>query len=424
MTILISAFLAAGVVAVSPVQAGREVPREHPNEIGVELPTPTWCGDCLRLGISAAISGDLAILGDDGRRDGPPKAGILAMYRLVQGRWQPTEGIQAPLPCIGDAFGASIALDGDRLLVGSPGDPVGGPSGGRAWIYQHRDGRWQPEAVLAPVDPHPGLGYGWSVALRGDLAAVGSPSWDHDGNWDLGRVEIFRRSAHGWHREAVLDAPMQATSTRFGWAMAFTSDGQQLLIGAPGYDLPVDRAGAVFAARDVGDGYWALTGQLQRTDPRPLDRFGGAIGCTSSHAVIGIEGSDLVQRNAGAIAVANTSPDFRLTAEHVEPAETGGRLGARIAARHGLAAAWAGGVQTRDEGRGLVRIMRYSKGDFHPVLDLHGHADLPPIGAAIAVDGQQVLITAVVDEDGIPQPGRAWIVNPLQTPNAMSIGRP
>ena len=242
------------------------------------------------------------------------------------------------------------------------------------------------------------------------LAAVGSPSWDHDGSWDLGRVEIFRRTAGSWHRETVLEAPSQATSTRFGWALAFSSDGRQLLIGAPGFDLPVDRTGAVFAATHSGNGYWSISRQLQASEPGVLDRFGGAIGCTSSHAVIGMEGSDRGGRNAGAVAIAQTSPNFRLVAEHVEPARDGARLGSRIAARHGLVAVLAGGAQSPRGGRGLVRVMRYSKGDFHAVLDLQAHAGLPPIGAAIAVDNMQLLLTAIVDEDGVPEPGRAWVI--------------
>ncbi|MCH2160770.1 MAG: FG-GAP repeat protein [Phycisphaerales bacterium] len=420
MVIVCSVVLAAGAAIWSSPQPRQEVPRAHPDLAWVELPTPPWCGDCLRLGVSAAIAGDLAILGDDGRRDGPPKAGMLITYQLANNRWQPTGAIQAPVPTIGDEFGSAIALDGDRLLVGSPGDPVGGPQGGMAWIYHLEDGQWHPESMLAPSDPHPGRGYGWSVAISDDLAAVGSPSYDHAGNWDVGRVEIFRRSSTGWYREAVLDPPLPATSTRFGWALAFTSDRQQLLIGAPGFDLPVDRAGAVFAAADLRNGNWSLDRQLQRSEPDALDRFGGAIGCTSSHAVIGIEGSDLGGQNAGAIAVARTSPNFRLVAEHAEPSQPGGRLGSRIAARNDLVAVRAGGVQPMRGGQGLIRIMRYSKGDFHAVLDLDGQPDLPPIGAAVAVDGEQVLLTAIVGEDGVPEPGRAWVIQAAGVPACIS----
>jgi hypothetical protein len=46
-----------------------------------------------------------------------------------------------------------------------------------------------------------------------------------------------------------------------------------------------------------------------------------------------------------------------------------------------------------------------------PIIDLLTHSDMPPLGAAIAIDGWRVVVTALGEEDGLPEPGRAWVID-------------
>ncbi len=63
-------------------------------------------------------------------------------------------------------FGDSIAMDGDRALVGSPNGVDG-----VAWLYEFSQGAWSP--VLAISEP--GIDLGQAVALEGDRLAVSGP---------------------------------------------------------------------------------------------------------------------------------------------------------------------------------------------------------------------------------------------------------
>ena len=379
----------------------------------MELPTPVWCGDCLRLGASSAIDGDRAFLADDGRRDGPPHTGMVIEYLKRHHTWHITQLLQSPLNQVGDEFGAAMVLDGDQLLVSAPGDPVDGQPGGKAWIYTRSQGEWRIESVLSPIDPAPGMAFGHAIALRGDIAVVGTPRFDLNQNWDNGRVEIHRRMPGGWERVAVLDPPHPATSTRFGWSVAIAPGGEHVVIGAPGVDTPEDRAGAVYVAGCSRSGIWTLSSPLYGINPQPLERFGSAVATNRSLAIIGVEGANSGAEHSGEIALATIGEHPRILAQLTEPAESGGRLGTTIAAATNRFAVTIPGHRSTKNLRGRVRIFASTSNGFMPTLDIDPGPNVPPLGASIAIDDEHLLVTAIADEDGIPQPGRAWLI-PLQ----------
>ena len=68
-----------------------------------------------------------------------------------------------------DHFGLSVDLDGDRALVGAPFDTK---DGGSAYIFELTGDDWVQVAHLTAGNPAAGDAFGWSVALDGDRASV------------------------------------------------------------------------------------------------------------------------------------------------------------------------------------------------------------------------------------------------------------
>lgn len=68
----------------------------------------------------------------------------------------------------GTAFGLSLAIDGERILVGAPAAPVGGV----AWEFELATGLEL--GKLVPNDPESGDAFGYAVALDGGRAIVGA----------------------------------------------------------------------------------------------------------------------------------------------------------------------------------------------------------------------------------------------------------
>jgi hypothetical protein len=71
-----------------------------------------------------------------------------------------------------EAFGSSLALSGDTLLVG---EPDGRDLRGAAWAYTRTSTTWGAPTSLAPDDLAVQDAYGTAVALDGATAAIGAP---------------------------------------------------------------------------------------------------------------------------------------------------------------------------------------------------------------------------------------------------------
>ena len=85
----------------------------------------------------------------------------------------------------GHGFGTTVGIDGDRLVVGAPGkDPMGAP-GGRVLVFAREPGvapeTWSARTELAPSNGLIADRFGASAAVSGDHVLVGSPGADTTG---------------------------------------------------------------------------------------------------------------------------------------------------------------------------------------------------------------------------------------------------
>jgi hypothetical protein len=104
-------------------------------------------------------------------------------------------------------FGSSVAISGDRFVVGSYGDDisVNGQSrsnAGSAFVFARDDNGWTQEAKLVAEDPQSSESFGRSVALSGDTIVAGSPGRDVTQD---GVSNRFAGSAHVFQAETARD---------------------------------------------------------------------------------------------------------------------------------------------------------------------------------------------------------------------------
>lgn len=131
-------------------------------------------------------------------------------------------GLEATGGAEGDHFGASLALDGDTLVVGAP-DRV--PAA--VYVFVRSGGTWTQQARIDSPGGGPAAGFGTAVALSGERLAVGAER--ADGN--AGAAYLFLRSGTAWNQEARLVAEDAAAGDRFGRALALNDE--MLVVGAP-----------------------------------------------------------------------------------------------------------------------------------------------------------------------------------------------
>ena len=176
---------------------------------------------------------------------GSPDAGAVYLFEAdTTGNWAQTAYVKASNTGQDHRFGASLDLDGDTLTVGAPGENTGQQGSGAVYVFVRDDaGAWSQEALLKPATIGLDDGFGSSVALVGNLLAVGAPGERSDaigingGDSNeaapgSGAVYLFERTAAGiWQQIAYVKASNTGTGDGFGSAVAL--DGDTLITGAP-----------------------------------------------------------------------------------------------------------------------------------------------------------------------------------------------
>ena len=125
-----------------------------------------------------------------------------------------------------DQFGVAVAIDGDRIVVGAWLDDDGGNLAGSAYVFRRDDNgtpsnpaddSWVEEAKLTASDAAAGDELGKSVAIDGDRAVIGAFEDDDacaqdpvpDPNCDSGSAYVFERDDNGTPLDASDDAWIQ-----------------------------------------------------------------------------------------------------------------------------------------------------------------------------------------------------------------------
>ena len=209
-----------------------------------------------------------------------------AVYVLVRSGsvWSEEQKLIASDGAVGDDFGWSVALDGDRALVGAyAGDAVRRA----AYVFVRSGSSWTEEQKLVASDPAEEDDFGWSVSLDGDRALVGAYGND-DGR---GAAYVFVRSGSTWTEEQKLVASDMAEQS-FGWSAALAGD--RALVGAPGNDTA--RGAAHVFVRSGSS--WTEEQKLVSSDLEDGDRFGVAVALTEARALVGAYWDDTLRGSA------------------------------------------------------------------------------------------------------------------------------
>ncbi|MDI6712571.1 MAG: cell wall-binding repeat-containing protein [Anaerosomatales bacterium] len=200
-----------------------------------------WGEPSCRFGSAVAIWGDtMAVSAPAAAVETITAAGKVAVFERRGVRWIPAQTLAAPTPRLAGRFGESLAIRGDVMAVGAPLEDSGS---GAVYIFVRSGGIWTFSARIPP----PWLEarrFGWSVSLYGDKLAIGCPM----ANVSRGAVFIYRRNAAGtWESLQQIDDPAMAYDDYFGTSVALYGD--WLLASNPGQTVSDVRAGAVHAYR-------------------------------------------------------------------------------------------------------------------------------------------------------------------------------
>ncbi len=262
------------------------------------------------VGGDVAISGDTAVAGAH-RNAGCPAfcPGQAYVYqRNSSGTWAHVRTLIAGDTEPGDGFGRSVAIDGDTIIIGAPGDnfPSAGLShAGSAYLFYRNLGGANNWGQHKKIYPLLGSGtdydFGASVAISADTVVVGAPGANIN-SWgaDTGAAFVFERDLYysfvgGYSTQAdywgervgnPLYAPDGASQLTFfgdGFGSSVSISGDFLVVGAP-RDSDVPNSGFtlsggsayMFQRQTTGNLDWVFSTKLSAALPVPSDweKFG------------------------------------------------------------------------------------------------------------------------------------------------------
>ena len=247
------------------------------------------------------------LFGDGGARTWCPgdpfscAAGALHSYELFDGVLEHVQTIVPPDIFFADNFGDTVAVDGDRMLVGMPGRDwpdtrlVGG-----AIMYEYVDGWW---VEVDRLRPPPGFdpdiefsGFGGHIALDGDLALL-RPS-----RADAGVIMVFHRTADGWSFRESIEAPDGVPGDAvFGEYPALSDN--WLVVSARNDSTAADRAGSVYVYRRQADDTLEFAQKIYSPGPQELERFGYSLAHEDTTLIVGAYLADRPLGAEGAVFV-------------------------------------------------------------------------------------------------------------------------
>jgi hypothetical protein len=234
------------------------------------------------FGSAVAISNDLMLVGAPGEANGA--AYLFARNQGGANSWALVRTIVPTTPVAGSAFGTSVDIDGDTLVVGAPNETT---SQGAAYIFSRNQGgadTWgQVQRIVGSTSVADDR-FGNSVTISGDTVAVGAPQ----ATTGAGAVFVFARNQGGADTWGQVVALPGAAGSAFGTAVSLFND--TLIIGAPGRSTaPNTGNGAAFVhSRNTGGANaWGQVKELLATDRANSDVFGAAVAISGDTIVIG-----------------------------------------------------------------------------------------------------------------------------------------
>lgn len=181
--------------------------------------------------------------------DQPSGHGAVHVFTKGTGTWGATQKLT---PATGEWFEGELAVDGNVLALGSMYDDSVKQKAGAVYVFNWNGASWQRVQKLAPNDLARFDNFGFGLAVSGNILVAGAPGQDGPGASNRGAAYAYKLNPSGqWGLDQKLLPPGLLAGDRFGFAGA--TDGSVILFSAPWR-----AAGELMLFRNLGTG-WVTT---------------------------------------------------------------------------------------------------------------------------------------------------------------------
>ncbi|HYH60470.1 MAG TPA: FG-GAP repeat protein [Solirubrobacterales bacterium] len=242
-----------------------------------------------QAGTAVAIDGDTAVVG-------APQAGnngAAYVFERTAGTWSQAAKLTSSSTPSEDQFGASVAIDGDTIVVGAPlKDEPPATAAGAVYTFTRTGGDRTETAKLIRGEPSAFDRLGLSVAIDGDTIVAGASGV----NQLEGAAYTFAATGDDRTEAGTLTASDGVGSAKvagdeFGTSVAI--DGDVIVVGSPLADTAAttDNKGAAYTFATIGDAERTETGKLTASDGAASDNLGSSVDVNGDTIVAGAPGA-------------------------------------------------------------------------------------------------------------------------------------
>jgi len=355
--------------------------------------------DAGRAAVGAPDVGGLPFFGDDG-------LGTVFLADVAKGVI--TRTIDDPAAQVGGWFGLAVALEGSRLVVGSPGfgDPLTGPAvlPGVAYLFDADSGALV--HTLNHSTPIPVQAYADTVGLSGDVIAVGARR-DNEAGPGAGAVFVF--DAVSGLETFKLVADDAEDGQAFGTSVDV--DDGLIAIGAPGSTQTMNSEGAAYLF-DAATGSQVF--KLEIVDASPELFFGRSIAIENGLVVVGAAGSAYLFDAASGQLVREIE---------VPVGENAGRFAEVVAIGGDSIIIGAPSAVTATISGGAAYVYNLD-GNFQRKLIPTSTAEDEQFGVGVAIDGFDAVVGADLSDQAGAGSGAVFLFNLATGCSVADVGIP
>jgi len=241
------------------------------------------------FGISVAINGDTVVIGARFHDSSGTDSGSAYIYTRSGTIWTEQTKLTASDDAKDNNFGFSVAIHENTIVIGAHNTDSGGIRGS-AYVYVQSGSVWTQQAKLVAIDGAAEDNFGVDVAIEADTIVIGADHATTATGIKSGSVYVYTGSGTVWTEQAVLTASDAATDDRFGYSVAI--NGETIVIGAflDDDDIGID-SGSAYVYIQSGS-VWTQQAKLKAGDGADSDHFGLCVAIDGETIVIGAEQDD------------------------------------------------------------------------------------------------------------------------------------
>jgi len=234
---------------------------------------------------------------------------VYVFYRDSTGTWNESQKLVSSDREANDSFGMSVDIDGDYIIVGSvmeDEDAFGSNTmsgSGSAYIFKvDGNGIWSETQKIVALDRDVGDAFGATVSISENHVVVGAYLEDHDEfganiEDNAGSAYVFELNGSGvWDQVQKIVSSDRSPLDYFGFSVAI--DQRTIIVGASSEDEDsignntLNNAGSAYIFEQNGVGSWNEVDKIVNSDREVGDAFAYSVDVDGTYAISSAHAED------------------------------------------------------------------------------------------------------------------------------------